>query len=58
MLPGNPTHEIPAWLVSSILKPDWFFFTICIGAKYITHNVSFSENELDARRWKRNWKTR
>ena len=35
-----------------------FAFTVCVGAKYITRNVNFSESERDARRWKRNSKTR
>lgn len=33
-------------------------FTVHVGAKFITRNASFSENELDARRWKKNSKTR
>lgn len=32
-------------------------FTVHKGGKFITHNVSYSESELDARLWKKNLKT-
>ena len=32
-------------------------FTVRKGGKFITHNVSYSESELDARLWKKNLKT-
>ena len=32
-------------------------FTVRKGGKFITHNASYSESELDARLWKKNLKT-
>ena len=41
------------WLVSKKVSS----FTLRKGGKFITHNVSYSESELDARLWKKNLKT-
>lgn len=40
------------------IENDNCIFAVCAGAKFITRNVNFSENALDARRLKRNSKTR